>query len=432
MFWVLISMIALSQVAPAAVDPVVASQRVSRAWDQLVLPAGWAADLQAAPVGRIDDMHVPSQVASSPVALQRVPRAWDGLVLPDGWAADLQAAPVGRIDNLHVPSQVASSAVALQRVPHAWDRLVLPDGWAAALEAAPVLPAVGALPAAPAPAPVVVPVPLQPDPQRVALPRRACPICREIHQYDQLNCRDLCFCGLRHRPNFHCDGVAVDSALKIHHYLSTHSSPAVPVHHLGTMERLCPHCHAQFFKNETINCCQRGTVCVPIPEVPAHVHSLICSRPVLSQIRVYNMAMAMASTGHKNMSPDWGMFTMGGKSYHRLSANFQNPRGPPAFAQIYMLDTTAATARRLQLFPQARSGSSLDASVLAQLHDTLLACNPWIGRFHTAGMNNLPELCCGAKFITSFDVLISCAHTRALPGERAQRSANSLAPSRNL
>ena len=42
------------------------------------------------------------------------------------------------------------------------------------------------------------------------------------------------------------------------------------------------------------------------------------------------------------------------------------------------------------------------------------------------------KACCGAKFITSFDVLISRAHTRALPGERAQRSANSLAPSRNL
>ena len=40
--------------------------------------------------------------------------------------------------------------------------------------------------------------------------------------------------------------------------------------------------------------------------------------------------------------------------------------------------------------------------------------------------------CCGAKFITSFDVLISRAHTRALPGERAQRSANSLEPSGNL
>ncbi len=40
--------------------------------------------------------------------------------------------------------------------------------------------------------------------------------------------------------------------------------------------------------------------------------------------------------------------------------------------------------------------------------------------------------CCGAKFITSFDVLISRAYTCALPGERAQRSANSLAPSRNL
>ena len=57
MFWVLTTMFALSQVFPAAVDPVVASQRAPRAWDELVVPAGWAAELQ------------------------RVPRAWDRLVL---------------------------------------------------------------------------------------------------------------------------------------------------------------------------------------------------------------------------------------------------------------------------------------------------------------------------------------------------------------
>lgn len=212
----------------------------------------------------------------------------------------------------------------------------------------------------------------------------------------------LCYCGLRHsRLTAPCDGIAAGSALTFHHYLALHPSPDIPVHSLGSMERVCPHCHAQFFKTETINCCFHGTVCVPIPEVPVHLHDVICSRAVLGQIRVYNMALSMASTGHTNMSPNWGMFTLGGKTYHRLSGNFLNPRGPPAFAQIYMLDTTAATARRLEIFPSTGnlSGSSLSADILAQLHELLIVCNPWIGQFRSAGMNNIPELVwhsCGA------------------------------------
>ena len=205
----------------------------------------------------------------------------------------------------------------------------------------------------------------------------------------------LCFCGRRHTQLLApCDGVAVDSAYLFHHYLASHPCPVVPVHSLGDMDRVCPRCHAQFFNVETINCCFNGTVCVPIPEVPARLHSVICSSTVLSQVRVYNMALSMASTGHLNMSPNWGMFTLGGKTFHRISAHFVNPRGPPAFAQIYMLDTSAATQRRLEIFPASRhsSGASLDAAVLSQLHDLLLEINPWVRQFRSAGMNNVPEL----------------------------------------
>jgi hypothetical protein len=205
-----------------------------------------------------------------------------------------------------------------------------------------------------------------------------------------------CYCGLRHMRhlNVPCEGVAVNSAANFHHYLTNQRCPAIPVQSLGSMVRICPDCHAKFFLTETINCCQKGTVSVPIPNVPDRLHSVITSRTVITNIRVFNMALSMASTGHQNMSPGWGMFTLGGKTYHRMSATFVNPRGPPAFAQIYMLDTAAATARRQQLFPAAerRGASHLDASTLSELHDLLLAHNPWIGSFRSAGMNNVPEL----------------------------------------
>jgi hypothetical protein len=113
--------------------------------------------------------------------------------------------------------------------------------------------------------------------------------------------RERCHCGSVHMTRVVaalCDGVAVDSAYNFHHFLATHSCPTIPQHSLGCMEKLCQHCHAQFFAAETMNCCQRGAVCVPIPEVPARLNCVITSPAVLKHIRVYNMAMSMASTGH--------------------------------------------------------------------------------------------------------------------------------------
>jgi len=131
-----------------------------------------------------------------------------------------------------------------------------------------------------------------------------------------------------------------------------------------------------------------GSVSVTIPAVPARMTSIITTPVVLKNIRVYNMALSMASTGHANLSPGWGMFVMGGKAYHRMSARFVSSTDAPGFAQIYMLDTSAATARRLSIFGGGRNNAqALDAQHLAQLHDLLLSENPWIRQYRSAGLN---------------------------------------------
>jgi hypothetical protein len=133
------------------------------------------------------------------------------------------------------------------------------------------------------------------------------------------------------------------------------------------------------------------------------LHSVICSPPVMRHIRAYNMALAMASTGHQNLSPAYGMFVLGGKTYHRIASHMVDPAHAPGFAQIFMLDSAEATARRLEIFP-ARSGvPALDASVLAQLHDLLLLHNPWVQEYRAAGLNPGAEMrwhSCGHTDIT--------------------------------
>jgi hypothetical protein len=104
------------------------------------------------------------------------------------------------------------------------------------------------------------------------------------------------------------------------------------------------------------------------------------------------MALSMASTGHQNMSPGYGMFVLGGKTYHRIAAHMVEPAQAPGYAQIFMLDSTLATARRLDVFAGRTGGSALDASVLALLHNLLLMHNPWVQEYRAAGVMPGAEL----------------------------------------
>jgi hypothetical protein len=283
---------------------------------QLLLTRRRSLLLLAAPRGRsFRDLLVASGRCSISAAILLVGvvrvmlphRPWDRLRLPRGWSEILQP-PAAAPPALPAPPIVSASRKR-RRVPQGWSDLQDP-----------------ALP----PIPMPVPPPLQPS-----------------------------------------SWIFNDSAALFHHYIELHGCPDIGVQHLGLMDQQCPHCRALFFECESRSCCMKGTVHVPLPLVPPHLHALITSPEVMRLIRVYNMALSMASTGHNNVSPGWGMFTLGGKTFHRLSANFCNPCGPPNFAQIYMLDTTAPTTRRLEVFRSQglrSSGAALQADVLTQLH----------------------------------------------------------------
>ena len=116
------------------------------------------------------------------------------------------------------------------------------------------------------------------------------------------------------------------------------------------MSKCCPHCHARFWMEETINCCFSGSLIIPEPTIPQSLSDLIYSAPVRKNIRSYNMAMAMAYVGHKNMSLPDGTFVMGGRSYHRIGSLLPSSGQDNNFAQIYLLDTLDATSRRSSIF----------------------------------------------------------------------------------
>jgi Helitron helicase-like domain at N-terminus len=340
-----------------------------RPWDRLRLPRGWSELLEPPPpIPASLPAHLPAPLSGS---ASRHP--WGQLRLPEGWSELLEPPPPIPAS---LPAQLPAplSGSASQR---SWDQLRLHEGWSEILESPASIHALSQQPAPPAlPAPASI------------------PSSRRARQRVPRGWSDLQEPVLPANPNpepppQHPNSwIFVESALLFHHHLERYGCPVVEAHCLGLMDLPCPHCHALFFQGENQSCCMKGTVHVPEAEVPSHLHDLITSPDVMPLIRVYNMALSMASTGHKNVSPGWGMFTLGGKTFHRLSANYRNPCGPPNFAQIFMLDTTAATARRLEVFRsqgQRSSGAALQADVLSQLHDFLIAVNPWIMQFRTAG-----------------------------------------------
>jgi hypothetical protein len=201
--------------------------------------------------------------------------------------------------------------------------------------------------------------------------------------------RVTCYCGQDHDVNRGtCSGVAPGAALTFHLYCETQPSAALPPHSLGSMfDQVCARCRAGQFSSETLNCCAKGSVVVPLIEVPDDLHSIICSPPVANHIRAYNMAMSMASTGHQNLSPGFGMFVLGGKTFHRIASQLVDPSLAPGFAQIYMLDSTSATNRRLDALSARSGGSPLDAAVLTLLHNMMLIHNPWVQQYRAAGVN---------------------------------------------
>jgi hypothetical protein len=166
-----------------------------------------------------------------------------------------------------------------------------------------------------------------------------------------------------------------------------HSDAASDSHDVGSMTISCTYCHARFWVGEKIQCCYEGSLIIPEPSIPQSLSDIILSSTVRSHIRSYNMAMAMASVGHTKCGFPDGVFTISGKSYHRIGTMTPAAGQLPSFAQIYTVDTNDATDRRSAIF-----GDRLNKSVLNALHDHLVIHNRCVTEFRRVAASDVHEL----------------------------------------
>ena len=159
------------------------------------------------------------------------------------------------------------------------------------------------------------------------------------------------------------------------------------------MDNVCAFCRSRSWRAETVSCCASGGIVLQsLPEVPQALSDVILSPHVRQNIRAYNMAMAMASVGHKNISLPDGMFVLGGRTFHRVGSMVPHNNGNHAFAQIYMLDTEQASDRRIDALSGRDRQTPLRRNILSQLHSLMMQYNPCVQQFVAAARTNLPRL----------------------------------------
>ena len=166
---------------------------------------------------------------------------------------------------------------------------------------------------------------------------------------------------------------------------------AVQPHTIGSCDVVCVHCSARTWPGESLSCCDHGALVLPeFPPAPLDLAAILSRPHVQQHIRQYNTALGMASVGHKSKGLNWGAFILGGKTYHRIGSMLPEAGSPHCFAQIYTLDASAATDRRMGIFGGATGGLKRD--VLTSLHVQLLACNPLIQQFVAVARSDVPHI----------------------------------------
>jgi hypothetical protein len=161
------------------------------------------------------------------------------------------------------------------------------------------------------------------------------------------------------------------------------------ISNIGSMSVVCPFCGARSWPKEKISCCASGEIQLPaFPAVPVELSSVILSSHVRQNIRAYNMSLAMASVGHKTAGLPDGMFVLGGQACHRIGSLAPSSGRPPAFAQIYLLDSDAAAMRRMEVFGR---DCPFQRQVLLSLHNLLLQHNPCVRQFVAAARGDAPR-----------------------------------------
>jgi hypothetical protein len=169
--------------------------------------------------------------------------------------------------------------------------------------------------------------------------------CRQCGSTDYVHTICDCMrCGQRHQSNRGCR-VRTHPVMYGAGFIVGHID--VTPHTIGTMTRVCVHCNARSWPGESINCCDNGAIILPnFPVAPPELAAVVYTNHVQEHIRAYNMALSMASVGHKSRGLNYGAFILSGKTYHRIGSMQPDAGGIHSFAQIYVLDVNEATDRR--------------------------------------------------------------------------------------
>jgi hypothetical protein len=216
----------------------------------------------------------------------------------------------------------------------------------------------------------------------------ACSVCKVWHGLGECFTRDIVEASIvRACDKCHVWHPADWSACDRWHGSHNQVHVGVGRHCLADRNQVCPYCNAKFWQGERIECCFKGTMIFEEQIVPETLQQAILNATVKANIRQYNMALAMASVGHKNKSLPDGTFVLSGKSYHRIGALTPGIQNAANFAQIYILDTLDATARRQEVF-----GNRLQDAALSLLHEQLLLFNPYVRQFRRAAVEGRDEL----------------------------------------
>ena len=152
------------------------------------------------------------------------------------------------------------------------------------------------------------------------------------------------------------------------------------------MSNVCPYCSSRSWPADSVQCCESGKFFVDVvydSGIPESLLQTLRDPRLLDNIRQYNMAMAMASVGHRRHNHLGGPcdFILGGRSYHRISGAAHN--GDAKFAQIYTLAVEDATDRRMEV-----QHNCLHRDLLSHLHLCLLQHNPWVRQYEASARNS--------------------------------------------
>jgi hypothetical protein len=167
------------------------------------------------------------------------------------------------------------------------------------------------------------------------------------------------------------------------------------VYDLGAMDAECTFCHALLWLDERLSnsskttprfglCCYQGKVKPPyLNPTPPELYHLLTRRDAVGNqfrdhIRKYNQALAFTSVGRHvddTLNRAGGgpySFRLHGELIHRAGALLPPPGEPPAWAQLYILDSAEALDHRIAHERNRR----LDRSTVQDLQDMLYRHHP--------------------------------------------------------